>query len=60
MELAGESLAGRVGILHLLPLSQGEAYGNSAPAPLAFDLDSLEERANHRQPATVEEMDERI
>lgn len=60
MELAGESLAGRVGILHLLPLSQGEAHGDAVPTPLTFGLDALEERARHREPATVEEMDERI
>ncbi|MDO4537960.1 MAG: ATP-binding protein [Coriobacteriales bacterium] len=60
MELAGESLAGRVGILHLLPLSQGEAHGDGVPIPREFNLDAQEERAEHRKPATVQELDERI
>lgn len=60
MRLAGESLAGRVGILHLLPLSQGEAHGDGIAQPLLFDMDALGERAMHRAPATIDGINERI
>lgn len=60
MRLAGESLAGRVGILHLLPLSQGEAYGSGTASPLAFDVDALAARSADRIPATIEEINRRI
>ena len=60
MKLAGESLAGRAGIVHLLPLSQHEAYGSAALAPLAADLDSLRERASTQEAAQLPELYKRI
>jgi predicted AAA+ superfamily ATPase len=65
MRLAGESLAGRAGILHLLPLSQSEAYASEevrdAPeAPLPFDLEAWRERTSRRQPAPIGELYRRM
>lgn len=60
MKLAGESLAGRAAILHMLPLSQHELYGKGEIAPLVFDVDGLKERIAKRAPALLPEVYERI
>lgn len=60
MELAGESLAGRVGIIHLLPLSQGEALGDCNAEMLVLSEDALAERAGRRTPADIGTINERI
>jgi predicted AAA+ superfamily ATPase len=45
MQLAGESLAGRVAILKMYSLSQSEIFSNTKSTPFSLDLDSLKERA---------------
>lgn len=44
MELAQESLAGRVAILHMPSLSQHEIYGSGANEPFVLDLNALKKR----------------
>ena len=41
MELAQESLAGRIAIIHMPSLSQHEIYGNDKTEPFSIDLDKL-------------------
>lgn len=60
MKLAGESLSGRVGITHLLPLSQHEMFGDGELEPLDLSLEALRNRAANRKPATLPQMNERI
>lgn len=60
MRLAGESLAGRAGIAHLLPLSQHESHGTGPVERLDLDLAALRTRCAHRSPATLPEVYERI
>ena len=60
MELAQESLAGRVAILRLSSLSQHEAYGRGANQPFTLDLDSLKARKMTHNPASLSEIYERI
>ncbi|GHU06412.1 ATPase [Betaproteobacteria bacterium] len=56
-----ESLAGRVALLHLSTLSQQEIYqSGGGGAPFRVDFDSLAERQNSRQAASVSAMYERI
>jgi len=45
MELAQESLAGRVAILHMSSLSQHEIYGSCEHKPLEISVDKLRARA---------------
>lgn len=44
MELAQESLAGRVALLHMPALSQHEIYGSGNNVPFSVDLDALKQR----------------
>lgn len=44
MELAQESLAGRIAILHMSSLSQHEIYGSGENTPFSLELSSLQER----------------
>lgn len=60
MELAQESLAGRVAILHMSSLSQHELYGSGTNEPFLLDLPKLKERKAKGQLATVSAMFERI
>lgn len=60
MELAQESLAGRVAILHMSALSQHELYGNGSNEPFLLELPKLKERKSKGTMATVSEMFERI
>ena len=60
MELAQESLAGRVAILHMPSLSQHELYGQRENMPLYLDLPQLKERRSRGTPANVSEIFERI
>ncbi|GHU17139.1 ATPase [Betaproteobacteria bacterium] len=55
-----ESLAGRVALLHLSTLSQQEIYQSGGAEPFRVDFDSLAERQNSRQAASVSAMYERI
>lgn len=60
MELAQESLAGRVAILRLSPLSQHEAYGKSESDPFDVSLDSIKDRRKTHAPAAMDEIYKRI
>lgn len=60
MKLAGESLAGRVGILHMLPLSQHELYGSGPLLKLDIEISSLKEKLSEQTPATLPQVYERI
>lgn len=60
MDLAQESLAGRVAILRLPPLSQHEAYGTGSSKPFSIDLPELKKRKKTHAPASLNEIYERI
>lgn len=60
MDLAQESLAGRVALLHMPALSQHETYGNGNNVPFSVDLDALKQRKKTGQQALLPEMYERI
>lgn len=59
MEGVRESLAGRVAVLSLTPLSQAEISGYELQ-PFKVDLDDLSERKGKRIPADLDEIYERI
>lgn len=60
MELAQESLAGRVAILHMSSLSQHEIYGSGNCAPFTLALGALKEREKTNAPANIPEIYDRI
>lgn len=60
MELAQESLAGRVAILHMPSLSQHEVYGTGEATPFAVDLPALKMRKKTNAPADMASLYERI
>ncbi len=60
MQLAKESLAGRIAILNLTSLSQHEMYEKGKLELFDISLESLRDRASSRTPATVDEMFKRI
>lgn len=60
MELAQESLAGRVAILHMSGLSQHEIYGSGICTPFALNLDRLKEREKTNAPADIAQIYDRI
>ena len=60
MELAQESLAGRVAILHMTSLSQHEIYGTGNTSPFSVDLAQLKKRRKTNAPADMKELYERI
>lgn len=60
MKLASESLAGRTAILHMLPLSQHEAYGSGSALPFVLTREGVEQRLAEMSPATLPEAYERI
>lgn len=60
MELAQESLAGRVALLHMPSLSQHEIYGSGENVPFTVDLDALKARKNTGASADLTAMYERI
>lgn len=62
MELAGETLAGRIAILPLSSLSQREAEGCVAgkPEPFSFSLDRWKERADRVDVKSTPEIFDRI
>lgn len=59
MNLAQESLAGRIAILSLSALSQHELFGKNGLVPFQVDLNSLQSRANNT-PADIDEIYYRI
>ena len=60
MELAQESLAGRIAILHMPSLSQHEIYGNGENKEFKIDIDELRSRNSTHTPADMKEIYERI
>ena len=60
MELAQESLAGRIAIIHMPSLSQHEIYGNDKTEPFSVDLDKLKKRSKINKPADLNEIYRRI
>ena len=60
MELAQESLAGRVAILHMSSLSQHEICGSGNCEPFSLDLSALKERTRTNAPADMAEIYGRI
>ena len=60
MELAQESLAGRVAILHMSSLSQHEIYGSGDCTPFTLDLGALKAREKTNAPADIAEIYDRI
>ena len=56
MELAQESLAGRIAILHMPSLSQHEIYGNGEVLPFAVDLEQLKSRTKYNEKADIKEI----
>ncbi len=60
MELAKESLAGRVAILHMPSLSQHEIYGSGETEPFTVELQALKSRKATNAPADLTEIYRRI
>ena len=60
MELAQESLAGRVAILHMSSLSQHEIYGRGGHKPLEIDITKLQQRVSTGTKTDVNGVYERI
>ena len=60
MELAQESLAGRIAILHMPSLSQHEIYGKGETVPFSLELGNLKERKKTNEPADMKHIYERI
>jgi hypothetical protein len=60
MDLAQESLAGRVALLHLPALSQHEIYGKGQSSPFSIDIQNLQSRKENNGSANVLEIYERI
>ncbi|MDD5923416.1 MAG: ATP-binding protein [Clostridia bacterium] len=60
MELAQESLAGRVAILHMSSLSQHEIHGSGNCTPFTLELGALKEREKTNAPADIAEIYDRI
>lgn len=60
MELAQESLAGRIAIIHMPSLSQHEIYGNDKTEPFSIDLDKLKKRSKINKQADLNEIYRRI
>lgn len=60
MELAQESLAGRVAILHMPSLSQHEIYGTGESSLFTVSLPALKARKQTNEPADIAAIYERI
>lgn len=60
MELAQETLAGRVAILHMPSLSQHEIHGSGENLPFTLDLDFLAKRKAIGNPANMRGIYDRI
>lgn len=60
MELAQESLAGRVAVLHMSGLSQHEIYGSGEAMPFIIDLQDLKKRKFLGMSADLQSIYERI
>lgn len=60
MQLAQESLAGRIAILNMSSLSQHELYSSNNLIPFEVSLDNLQERSKRNTPAGIGEIYKRI
>ena len=60
MELAQESLAGRMAILNMPSLSQDELYGRGKSQPFRVDIDALRQRRDNGTPADLARIYERV
>ena len=60
MELAQESLAGRIAILRMPALSQHEIYGQGDCVPFSLELENLKTRKRTHAPADMAGLYERI
>ncbi|MCC8104122.1 MAG: ATP-binding protein [Clostridiales bacterium] len=60
MELAQESLAGRVALLHMPSLSAHEVYGSGDATPFSVDIKTLKARKNTGAPVNLEGIYQRI
>ena len=60
MELAQESLAGRVAVLQMSSLSQHELYGQGENRQFTIEMGALKDRKKNRVPADMAEIYERI
>lgn len=60
MDLAQESLAGRVALLRLPALSQHEIFGNEQTSPFTIDLQALKDRQKNMKEADINEIYQRI
>lgn len=60
MQGVQESLAGRVALLHLSPLSQQELYSNEKATAFSLDLSTLQKRQSTTTAVTTPQMFERI
>ena len=60
MDLAQESLAGRIALLHMPSLSQHEVYGNSETTPFTIQLDALKMRIVSHAPGDMQEIYRRV
>ena len=60
MDGVQESLAGRVALLHMVPLSQQEIYQDGVVTPFAVNMDQLLEKQKHTGPVSTPELYERI
>lgn len=60
MELAQESLAGRIAILHMSSLSQHELFGDKGTEPFTINIEALKRRKAINAPADINGIYERI
>lgn len=60
MELAQESLAGRIAILHMSSMSQHEIYGSGENREFTIDIEQLKSRKSANTPADMKAIYERI
>ena len=60
MELAQETLAGRIAIIHMPSLSQHEIYGTDKTEPFSVDLEKLKKRCKTNKAADLKEIYRRI
>ena len=60
MELAQESLAGRIAVLHMSSLSQHEIYGKGQGIAFSVTIDNLKKRKKTNTPADLNEIYNRI
>lgn len=60
MELAQESLADRVAVLHMPSLSQHEVFGSGENTPFQVELSALRERRSTGSPAAMDDIYARI